>query len=1421
MRSLKFKILTNLFMKYVIITSGIPRLKNLTFHLLLLFSFSSSLQMSVYAQNNQVRTPGPQGPVPWQQSENDKTNPAADNAESYMKHYTDGLIQKGTLEKSDTEFVITSEHISSTSGIHHIYIRQQLNGIQIYGADGDIHITSQGKSLQSHNSFIKSANSNVLGSAIPQLTAIEALNRASRSLGLGTAAAKVVSRSLNLEQSGVMTSSLSKSPIPFKLMYHIDENKTLRLSWDMSIESETTSNWWSVRVDATSGELLDTVDWTVECIKNDHDHVHDLSAGPSSNVKRPESAPTVSAALGNYEVFASPDESPQHGSTSRSIVANPDNGSVAGSPFGWHDTNGVPGSEFTITRGNNVYAYEDGDNPGYSPNGGANLNFTTSNTNGVNFSVNTNYSSGNQSEDAAITNLFYWSNIIHDMIYVYGMDEAAGNFQQINYTGAGQGNDYVRAEAQDGSGTCNANFQTPPDGIRPTMQMFICSNRDGDYDNGIIAHEYGHGISARLTGGAASVGCLFGEEQMGEGWSDYYGIVMTIQPEDVADQGQRRRGMGTFLFLQGPNGGGIRPQPYSTDIVNGNNMTYDTIKENIGVPHGVGSVWAEILWEVTWALINEHGWDPDYTNFSGNVNSDAGNVQSLALVTEGLKLQPCGPGFVTSRDAILQADQIIYGGANNCLLWDAFAKRGLGFSASQGSVNSRFDGVEAFDVPSTSSGTLDFNDNEFCLASGVVTIDGGGVNEGTFSGPGVTDDGNGTTFTFDPVEAGVGEHIIEYDGTDCNGASSTLTEIITVTEDFPELSTCAAVTITLGADGTATYNPFEPNSVVIVGGNNSGNTLGQEGFSVLVVDIIEDVTVSFDWDFVNSDDEQNFDNAGYVVGNTFFPITEDGGGLNQSGSQTVTLQAGDVFGFAVSTDDNAFGAATTTFTNFSSGYTGQFDPFNWEEILQNSDGSASFQGSSISLLQSCGENTITVSQDTFTCEDVSSSPIPVTVTVTDSLGNSDTCITNVTVDQGDFMGDLQPVCQNITVALGANGVASIVASDIDNGSSFCGEQNPNISIDVNSFTCDNIGENSVTLTVSDGNGASAACVAIVTVVDTILPTVNCGNFTVQLDENGIASINVQDININSFDNCGVASRTLDITSFNCDNLGENTVALTVTDNNGNITTCTATVTVEDTIPAVITGPDSFTQITSDTDTSCETVVTYNPVTATDNCSQNEITIVQTAGLGSGQSFPVGTTTETYEIIELNGNVTTYSFDVTVTDGANPIITNCPEDIVESVNSGESFVVPDFSTTVTLTDNCTDSPIYTQTPNAGELILAGESIPVIISATDEAGNVTSCSFNLTVDETLGLENTTLENDVLIYPNPTSKDITISYSGNQQLVSVKVVDLNGKIVRLHKFDSGFQNTINLSNLSSGMYFLQISSQTESLIKKLIKN
>lgn len=213
--------------------------------------------------------------------------------------------------------------------------------------------------------------------------------------------------------------------------------------------------------------------------------------------------------------------------------------------------------------------------------------------------------------------------------------------------------------------------------------------KDGDLDNGIIAHEYGHGISIRLTGGP-STQCLNGAEQGGEGWSDFFGLFMTMKEGDYAAQ---RRGIGTYVRDEGVDGNGIRPAPYSTDM-SINSYTYEDIANpEISMPHGVGFIWATMLWDMTWNLIETNGYDADIYNGTG------GNNLALQLVMDGLKLQPCRPGFVDMRDAILAADEVNNNGANHREIWTAFAKRGLGYSAEQGSSNDLTDGKAAYDLP--------------------------------------------------------------------------------------------------------------------------------------------------------------------------------------------------------------------------------------------------------------------------------------------------------------------------------------------------------------------------------------------------------------------------------------------------------------------------------------------------------------------------------------------------------------------------------------------------------------------------------------------------------------------------------------------------------------------------------------------------
>lgn len=211
---------------------------------------------------------------------------------------------------------------------------------------------------------------------------------------------------------------------------------------------------------------------------------------------------------------------------------------------------------------------------------------------------------------------------------------------------------------------------------------------DSSFDNGVIAHEYGHGISNRLTGGPDNVFCLFNEEQAGEGWSDFMALVTTTTEANTPNQA---RGIGNFVSGFPTTGSGIRPFPYSRNL-SVNPVTYSYVQQ-LSIPHGVGSVWCSMIWDVYWDMVDQYGFNPDFTN------STAGNNRAVKLVFDGMRFQTCQPGFVDSRDAIFEADLLNNNGENYCLLWKAFARRGLGVSADQGSSEFVGDETQAFDIP--------------------------------------------------------------------------------------------------------------------------------------------------------------------------------------------------------------------------------------------------------------------------------------------------------------------------------------------------------------------------------------------------------------------------------------------------------------------------------------------------------------------------------------------------------------------------------------------------------------------------------------------------------------------------------------------------------------------------------------------------
>ncbi len=736
------------------------------------------------------------------------TAPSDAPARNIALTYLDDAAAELGLDAGDVaDVAVTDLVVSPHNGVTHVYLRQRVHGLEIDGAEMGLHVDRSGRIFHRTGAFVPAVAARAAGTAgFPALAPEEAVRAAARRLALRGSEADLalVESAGGFDRRTVFASpELSEEAIPVRLRYlRTPGGDRLTLAWNLNLKPPGQADWFDLWVDAGTGEILAQVNWTAE----------------------------VEA---TYRVFALPKESPDDGPRTDEVDPYLVGGTVpatGASPYGWHDTNGVLGAETNLTAGNNVNACTDIDannvcDAGSQPSGG-----TLPNPLLFQPALDLATQQPADYRPAAVVNLYYWNNILHDVAYQYGFNEAAGNFQLNNYGRGGLGNDRVTAEAQDGSGTNNANFATPPDGSAPRMQMYVWTNpfsqfvtvnspagiadsyvanpsnsggegngltgdlalvndgtppvtdgcqaisniagkialivwnegacnssvfvgnaaaagaiaaiiidnlpdpltnfggnaaipsvaigatdgalflatigsetinatlednpagqinRDSDLDAGVIVHEYGHGISNRLTGGPANVGCLGNQEQMGEGWSDWQALFLNAAASDTATT---PRPIATYLtFENAATGFGIRSYPYNTDNV-ANPLTYSDIPGE-SVPHGVGAVWANMLWEMYWNLVGELGFDADL--YYGN----GGNNIAYQLVMDGMKLQPCSPGFVTGRDAILAADQANYDGDFACAIWKAFAERGVGVGASQGSSAVVGDETESFVLP--------------------------------------------------------------------------------------------------------------------------------------------------------------------------------------------------------------------------------------------------------------------------------------------------------------------------------------------------------------------------------------------------------------------------------------------------------------------------------------------------------------------------------------------------------------------------------------------------------------------------------------------------------------------------------------------------------------------------------------------------
>ncbi|MDP4263279.1 MAG: M36 family metallopeptidase [Bacteroidota bacterium] len=745
---------------------------------------------------------------------------------------------------------ISSYFTDAVTGILHAYIQQTWEGIKVHNTI----ITAafrDNKLLYTSGKFVNDIASKA-GQAAPSIPADQAVTLSAQHLQLTAPVNLLAIENKFIAEKKIIFSpaGIAKQNIETELFWVTDDElQTIKLAWNVNIDVAGSSNWWNVRIDALTGNVIDKDNWTV------HEDIQGLThsghssgfqnnnntiAAPTNIASNPPPPPAVTNAA--YKVVRFPGENPVSGTIAVENEPWLKAGAVNNATTdGWH-YDGT--TDYNITRGNNVFAYLDILNnntasatnfPDTSITPVPVLNFV----NPPNFAIQP---SDITNRKFALDNLFYWNNLMHDVMYQYGFDEASGNFQADNLGRGGAGNDFVRAEAQDASGTNNANFSTPADGGSGRMQMYLWSavpsfvvnspaaiagsyqavegamsatnllqntgpvtgqvvfynddaggtahlacvappantisgkialiirgscnftvkvknaqnagaiavimvnnvpgspitmgggpdntitipavmisdvdgatiaaqlannvnvtlsagvGIDGDIDNGVVCHEYGHGISNRLTGGRNNASCLANAEQGGEGWSDYMALMMVTNWSTAQlTDGNLPRTMGTYALGEPATGSGIRTYPYTLNMAV-NPHTYADLANVSTEVHYIGEVWTSALWDMTWNIIQMEGViDPNIYNATG----PGGNAIALRLVMEGMRLQSCRPGFLDARNAILAADSILYNFRHKCAIWNAFARRGMGYSAIQGSSGSATDQVAAFDLPSS------------------------------------------------------------------------------------------------------------------------------------------------------------------------------------------------------------------------------------------------------------------------------------------------------------------------------------------------------------------------------------------------------------------------------------------------------------------------------------------------------------------------------------------------------------------------------------------------------------------------------------------------------------------------------------------------------------------------------------------------
>jgi extracellular elastinolytic metalloproteinase len=319
--------------------------------------------------------------------------------------------------------------------------------------------------------------------------------------------------------------------------------------------------------------------------------------------------------------------------------------------------------------------------------------------------------------DAATANLFAMHNRMHDFAAQLGFTEAAWNLQQVNVTGEGLGADPEQGRAQSnalGGSRNNANQGTPRDGLPPTTNMFLWQPQagavyppcvDGDYDMTVIGHEYTHAISNRMIAGPDAGISGFQGGSMGESWGDLNAT------EYLFENGFRAPGNTPFVeggYVTGNLDRGIRDYDISKNPLNYSDLGFDLVGPEV---HADGEIWSATNFKVRQAFVNRYGQGTPSLQLScaegrTNIASCPGNRRWIQLMYDSFLLQTASSvSMLDMRDNMLAADLVRFGGANQDIIWNAFAAAGMGQDAVTDTANDT-DATPSFASPFANNATV-------------------------------------------------------------------------------------------------------------------------------------------------------------------------------------------------------------------------------------------------------------------------------------------------------------------------------------------------------------------------------------------------------------------------------------------------------------------------------------------------------------------------------------------------------------------------------------------------------------------------------------------------------------------------------------------------------------------------------------------